>query len=611
MELISLEQDHINIDELLSQIHFFSQLSFKRKRQIKKEIEFIRINREEILMHEGDEPDFLYMVYSGRLIVYKEIEGGERVLGVIGQGELIGEMALFSNLPRSASIRAVRNSILLRISNEKLRKLIADDADLILKMFFLTSERMQKMVAKETLGSMQSKIQLIALLPSGGHKLNEEFLKLFKANLAKYEKYCFYNEDTFKNLANSGKEAQTVEHLRVLTQLEHEYPLIILTCDSEINDWSLFCLQHADCFLFIAEDNKSNLNKIEQYISENKNNFTSVSKQLILLQDKNTVHPTSTASFMQRRVIEDIHHVQLARPETILRMIRILLNRSFGLVLSGGGLFGLAHLGVIQALEENKIPIDAIGGVSSGSVIAALYARTLNIEETKEKFYTLLKKAKRKKFFLWQIPLASLIKPTAVRKLAYEIFDDIDIEDLWIPFFSLACSLTTTKDVIFDKGSLMDGVIASNSLPGMLSPLLLNGELFIDGGVSNTMPADIMKEKFGGTIMAVDVSQKRNIEIDKVHKNFPTTFEIMTNKLNPFKSYPKVPYIPEILTRSIIVGNKRKLAEVKTMVDFLVEPDFSNLGRINYKKVNHLIDIGYKETIKHIDSFLAKIQDKI
>lgn len=604
MELLSLKQENINIDELLEQIVFFEQLSSARKKQLKKDIEFIKIKREEILMCEGDKPDYLYLVYSGRLIVYKKGMEEDRLLGVIGQGEMIGEMALFDNSPRSASIKAVRQSILLRISNEKLRKLMLYDAELILKMFTVTSARMKKMLAKEPTESLQSKIQIITVIPAGLNKLNDKFLTLFNANLSEFEKSCCYNEASFKNLGNvkSADSSQAIENLRILSKLEQEYPLIILTCDGQLNDWSLFCLQNSDCFLFVAqEDTKQHLNQIEQYVADNLNRFNSVSKQLICLHSPNISYPSNTAHLIKNRPINSVQHGILEKPETIKSMVRILLNRAHGLVLSGGGVFGLAHLGVIQALKEKKIPIDVIGGVSVGAIIAAIYAQTLNINETIERFYTILKKSKRKQFFLWQIPVASLIKPAAAKNFAKELLEDIAIEDLWIPFFCLACNLTTTHDAIFDKGSLINAVIASNSLPGMLSPILINGELFVDGGVTNTMPADIMKKKFGGTVYAVNVSQKRNIEIDKVHKNFPSTFEILANKLNPFTKYPKVPYIPEILTRSIVIGNKRKLDEVKTLVDFLIEPDFSSVNGVNYSKINQIIEIGYNEAMKVLE----------
>jgi NTE family protein len=88
---------------------------------------------------------------------------------------------------------------------------------------------------------------------------------------------------------------------------------------------------------------------------------------------------------------------------------------------------------------------------------------------------------------------------------------------------------------MLDKGSLADAVLASNSLPGMLSPMLIEGELFVDGGLTNTMPVDMMKKKYGGTTIAVNVSQERNIEFDMIDGLFPSSMAILFNRLNPFR----------------------------------------------------------------------------
>lgn len=606
MDILSIKKDNINLDAILNGIEFFSVLNEAKKNELKKSIELIQLNGQEVLLKQGDTPDYLYLVYSGRLAAY--LENGlwqDNIVGFIHHGEMIGEMSLIDDLPRSVSIRALRQSVLLKISNVVLKKLMMETPEMILRMTRLISERLKLLMTKPYSQRINKhKIQIIAVMAAGSGNNTAVFLKQVMPILQQCEKVCEFSQDSIPRGLEGTQDSHlgsNVSRARRLAKLENEYSLIIMYCGHELSEWSLFCLHNADCFLAIAEeDTDKELNNIETYIQENSTQFVAVNKMLVCWhQDPNKIIK-HTSDWLKKRFVSRLHHVCFEKPQTTRRLVRVLTNRCIGLVLSGGGVFGLAHIGVIKALHEAGIEIDAVAGVSSGAIIAALLAQEMDDKTIVERILQVLRNTRKKRFFMWQLPLASLIKPARMHKIIFDLLQDVCIEDLWVHFFCVACNLGTTKDAVFLKGSLVEAVLASNSLPGMLPPMLINGELYVDGGVTNTMPGDIMKESFGGVTIAVNVSQKRNIEIDTTHLHFPSTREIMRARLNPFKPYTKVPFIPEIIARSFIIGNKRKLNEVNAIVDYLIEPDFRTITRVNYGKMDELIEIGYRAAKEQI-----------
>lgn len=612
MEIISIENEKIDLDLVLSQIDFFSELNDRNKDKLKRHVDLVKLDSQEVLLKEGDFPDYIYLVYSGRLAAYKTDNQEETIIGYIKHGETIGELAIVTDLPRLASIKAIRKSILVRINSMTIKQIMTETPDLMQKMFNLITQRMRRLISRNSNSPLaENKIQIIAVISAGQSHGNAHFMNTFMPILTQYETCLELSEESFNQLLDVQPDSDLntsissyMQRSQLLAKLENKYPMIVLNCGRELSEWSLFCIENTDCFLFVAEDNAShNFNPLEHYIYKTKNRFDLVDKKLLCIHEDANALPHGTYLWMENRDIKSVHHVHYEKPQTLRRLARVLTNQCIGVVLGGGGVLGLAHIGVLRAFEEAGIEIDAIGGVSSGAIIAALYALGLDHHGITDQLNYLMKKKSRTQFLVWQIPFSSLIKPHQAKKMFKQLFLNYRIEDLWMHFFCVACNLNTTKDAVFDQGSLADSVLASNSLPGILSPLPIKGELFVDGGVTNSMPGDVMKEKFSGITIGVNVSLKRNIDSEAIQDNFPSTFEIMLNYLNPFKEYYKVPSIPDIITRAVIIGNKRKLAEVKTIVDYLIEPDFSSIKKPGYKKLMELIELGYVTAKKEIEKW--------
>jgi len=182
----------------------------------------------------------------------------------------------------------------------------------------------------------------------------------------------------------------------------------------------------------------------------------------------------------------------------------------FGLVLSGGGARGLAHIGVLKVLEEANFRVDYLSGTSMGGVIAAAYASGLTPQEIEN--IALEHADSRKMFSLADptLPRKGLLKGERIQAFFEEYIGDRTFDQLNIPVTLVAVDLNTGKEVHMNEGKVVDAVRATVSIPGVFSPVERDGQLLVDGGLLNNLPVDVNKEMGAESIVAVDVHPNYN-----------------------------------------------------------------------------------------------------
>ena len=164
-------------------------------------------------------------------------------------------------------------------------------------------------------------------------------------------------------------------------------------------------------------------------------------------------------------------------------------NTKKGFVFSGGGSKGIAHAGVLQYLQEQNIKPSCIAGSSAGAVVGALYAFGKKPEEILDFFKSIY-------FFHWKhftFKKAGIIDSESFKRYFHEVFGDVTLGELEIPMYITATDMVKGKLKIFSpKTKIVDAILASTAVPGMISPYVINGELFSDGGILNHFPADLL-----------------------------------------------------------------------------------------------------------------------
>ena len=367
------------------------------------------------------------------------------------------------------------------------------------------------------------------------------------------------------------------------------------------------CLEKANTFYLLA-DGDAPCNIDHAILDIITKRFHDARHELILLHADKTLLPSNTKDWLEKANFSLHHHIRIGNDRDYQRLSRSFIGKSIGLILGGGGAKGWAHVGVIKALLEMNITIDAVGGTSVGSMIGACFALHPNYQDIVEKFSALTKVAyKITSLKNLTLPIISLFDAKAGTRLLEKTFSNIRIEDLWIPFFCISSNLSAQREEVHHSGYIWEKVRMSGSLPGVIPPVVLDGQMHVDGGLVNNLPVDIMKNLFGAhsTIIASKLSSNA---MDKTKYNFPSVLtlgEAILVKLG-IKKYTYPPLFDTFLN-SLILGASLKEKQNSLTANILISPDLSSYGMysINKKQEDELLEVGYKNTYEAVKSLVS------
>ena len=207
-----------------------------------------------------------------------------------------------------------------------------------------------------------------------------------------------------------------------------------------------------------------------------------------------------------------------------------------GIALGSGGARGLLHIGILKVLEENNIPIDFIAGASVGSIVGSYYALNKEIKSLSEKITKLTKKGLIKLIDIAS-PKKALISGHKIENFLKELVKDSSFSDLQIPLIIIATNMSTGKETHIQEGKLIDAMRASISLPGIFPPTKINDNFFLDGGIVNPTPVDVVRNMGSDIVIGVDLTMKQQVKIGNpnIINTLMRSFEILrtrTTELN-------------------------------------------------------------------------------
>jgi len=329
-----------------------------------------------------------------------------------------------------------------------------------------------------------------------------------------------------------------------------------------------------------------------------------VERTLILLHENGDRLPHGTNRWLSRRKIKLHHHIRMNSDDDFRRLARFAAGRTIGLVLGGGGARGFAHVGVIRALTEAGVPIDVVGGTSIGAVIAAQPAMGWDYQTMLNKNRECFVKAKPLSDYT--IPVTSIVSGKKLDECLQNGFQDLRIEDLWLNYFSLSSDLTSARANVHRRGRLWQAVRASLSIPGIVPPIIEGEKLLVDGGILNNLPGDVMKELFGGLVIAVDVSRNTSLSVD--YGEIPSPSRILWSRLWPFTPSLEAPGTLDILVSSTLLSSINKRDEVKrSLADLYLQPPVSAFKILDFTPIDKIVEIGYRYAQMRIERRIARI----
>jgi len=255
-------------------------------------------------------------------------------------------------------------------------------------------------------------------------------------------------------------------------------------------------------------------------------------------------------------------------------MEKQITTKKIGLALGGGGAKGLAHIGVIKALINAGIKIDYIAGTSIGALVGGWYAATGDIK-TLENFILDIKKDE---IFPAEKMIknkdSSFFKEKSIVDILRRSLENIKIENLEIPFTAVATDAKNGDMILLNRGDLVDAIRASTALPIVFAPVAIDGNLLIDGGLVNPVPADIVKKMGADYIIAVDVSSKW----------FTAPEELITNH-----------DIYHVISNSLGIIEYQIAKNILKSANLVLRPPVLNYDWLEFNKAKEIIKIGEQE----------------
>jgi len=522
----------------------------------------------ELLVRFGAQADALYLVKAGRFHV--QLPGG-RVVAEIEAGEPVGELAFFSGGTRTADVIATRDSavwVLTRADYESIARAHPDLTETILttvaRRLAQTTSGAQAMEAKPG--------RVVCLLPAGDAHLPDGFAERLTASLAKYDKPRLVRRADMPQ----GLSPDDASFGAWVAELEQSAGRIILRAshndDQAGTSWNRAIARNSDDVLLVAPlyDRRPEPSELESYALPL---FQRANRQLMLWRPHVAKGIEGASAWLEDRDVHLHHHVPLDSEAAFDRIARFMAGRANGVVLAGGGALGCAHIGVMQALLENGVPIDYYGGTSAGAAMAGALAQGLSAEETLEQMQDMFiaKKAMKK----MTVPVHSFLDPRIFDEQLKLRYGTKDIADLPYNFFAVSTNLSTNGIYVHTRGPLWEAVRASGSLPTILPPLITGaGDILVDGGVLDNIPVAIMREVKAGpnVVVALRADTGAAWRIEATYGDVRTPGRIARDLLLRRKQEREFPSLIEIMSRSMVVASEGRVEQNLAQADALLIP---------------------------------------
>jgi len=582
-------------DELaafLAGIPFFASFDEGTLTWLARQFEAARAQAGDAIIAEGDPGDGLYVLLSGRLRVSVRTAGStaERVLHDLGRGAVFGEIALLSDRPRSATVRAVRDSDLLLLRTASFKALIEQNPGFLAEMARLLIDRLLAVDRPQPHAGNRA----IAVTPAGGDPSHAKTIATALAQrLTRTGSTALLDRDAVERELGPEATERGPSHARRneltgwLDAVERRHDHVVYLADADDTEWSRLCLSQSDVALLAGGGTDPGLGPVEARALATK----WLRCELVLAHRS---RPGGTARWLAQRPVADYHHVRDGHPADVARLARMVTGTACGVVLGGGGPRGFAHLGVLHALEAAGVPVDVVGGTSIGAVMGALCAQGLPHAERVER--ALRAFTRSGPLMSPTLPLVALSSGHRVDRLLAEYFAG-SIENLPLRFFCVSANLTRAEEVIHERGELWRAIRASLSLPGIFPPVYQDGDLLIDGGALDNVPTEVMRARVGGgTVIAVDISPA--VEPMTVAPFGPglSGWQVLGGRLNPLTPPRPVPSMLDIVSRATGLSGTRhqRMTLGGQHVDLLLHPPVPAIGAYDFKAGAPLIETGYR-----------------
>lgn len=586
------------LGELLAQA--FGELDAATLDLLREQLSWVEVAGGQALMQQGEPGDSMYLSVSGRLRAYVSQDGeAPRMVREMGRGQVIGEMSLYTDAPRSATVVAIRDSVLVRLDKAQFMQLIEQQPRVGVA---LTRQIVHRLQTEHATAPFAAPV-VQSLLPISPGVDAPGLARALAQQLARYGRVRVL--DAAAVHAAVPDKADDSERYRLLSlwldEVESANDFVLLVADEGPTAWTQRCCRHADEVLLLADATQPPaVHPSEQQCLVERPPRTEAAEILVLLHPADAAAPRGTAAWLARRPVADHFHVRPGQARDVARLARLQARQAVGLVLAGGGARGFSHLGLLRALEEGGIEVDCVGGTSMGSVMAALAAADQPLSRVMDVARAAFKVNPTGDFNL--LPLISLIRGRRLRTaldraLGSLVGAEAGIEDLWKPFYCVATNYSQASEALLTHGRLERALRASTAIPGALPPVVVGGDLLCDGGSFNNFPVDVMRARRGvGVVIGADLSlhKARKVDFDEM----PSPWALLRDRWRPrAQRRYRLPALSAYLLNVTILYSSSRRRAAQAACDVYFNPPLERVGLLAWQRFDAIVEQGHAHAL--------------
>ncbi len=549
--------------DFLALVPMFSDIDPDLREQLALKSRTRRFGVGQWLFREHEPGDVMYVVRAGRLQVVDEAAGA--VVRELGRGDTLGELALLTDSPRSASVRAARATDVIAVSRADFTDLLHSSPDLSLALNrSLGCQLRDTRAPAPTTRPRPTTVALIALdarvpLPRLAARLGaalDTHLSVAVLNGAKIP------------VPVAGEPAAVYGPLLDRAEADHDMVLLVAGSVLRREPWMEFCLQQADRILAVTGAGP---------VPPELAGYPELHACDLVAYDAALGGLRGWAAVLDP---VESHVIREAEFDAdIARIARRLSATSVGIVLSGGGARAFAHIGVLEELAAAGLTIDRVAGVSMGAVIGALFAMGHDADEMDAICFE--EWVQRRPLSDYTIPRHSLIRGERFRSMLHRTFGTRLIEELPRSFMCGSTELRSGRLEIARHGTLWEAVGLSICLPVIAPPQIRGRELFVDGSLADNLPVKAMADMGEGPIIAVDVKA-----------TFERSRSGPAGVRGPGDRPPRPPSLGETLTRVLLLGSQNTSQAARCHANLVIKPRAEGVGLLEFHQLDTAREAG-------------------
>jgi len=591
--MIIASTSSLNPRAVLAECPLFARLDPTALDALAERAELVEIPSGRSLFTAGSPSSEVYIVATGRLCAV--LEDGA-IAGWISPLEPIGEIGALVEEPRKASVHAVRDSVLVRIPSQHLYAVIGQYPAALVEMTRVVIHRLRANQRAQQLAA-QRRTRNFAVIPAlpeaDAGRVARELVQALSASCSTQ----LMDAATVDAALGAGVSGTRIDGgsvntrlVEYLNQAELQNEHLLYLANANPDAWSRRCMRQADRILLVVDAQTPAY--VTAMIDELRRSGTRAPVDLVVIRPEGS-GPGPVLSWLEFAGARAHYFVRRGNAADSASLARQLIGRGIGLVLGGGGARGFAHIGLLRAMRELDIPVDATGGSSMGAFFAALAACGYDHHE----MLHIARETYVNNNYLndYLFPTVALIRGRKFVRRLHSIFDERVIEGLRKPFFCVSTNLTRGRQMVHDRGPLYMWVAASMAVPGVAPPVVYRGELLSDGGVMNNLPTDVMQSHERGPILASDVSNEGGLGAPGIEGPDP-------EGLFQLKGEGERPRLFSIIFRTATLTSESGTAQRAARADVYLRMPVNGIGMFDWKRLDEVVERGYRHAIEQLAS---------